>query len=148
MQKEIKVPRARKPILVVDFDGVIHSYRSGWKGESIINDPPVPGALAFLKEALDSFRVCIYSSRSSTKTGVNAMQRYIEKHCRESWHVPWWLDLEWPQSKPSAFVTLDDRAVTFTGKFPHVHDLVMFRTWLEEERDTPVLEPNEGEPNA
>jgi hypothetical protein len=42
-----------KPILCVDFDGVIHSYSSGWQGADIVNDPPTPGALAWLAKASD-----------------------------------------------------------------------------------------------
>lgn len=52
-----------KPILCLDFDGVIHSYASGWKGANVIHDPPVPGAIAFLREAVQSFRVAIFSGR-------------------------------------------------------------------------------------
>ena len=29
-----------KPILCLDFDGVVHSYTSGWKGADVIPDPP------------------------------------------------------------------------------------------------------------
>ena len=32
----------RKPILCLDFDGVIHSYISGWKGADVIPDPLKP----------------------------------------------------------------------------------------------------------
>ena len=43
----------RKPILCMDFDGVIHSYESGWRGATIIPDVPVEGALEFLKAAIE-----------------------------------------------------------------------------------------------
>ena len=38
-----------KPILCLDFDGVIHSYASGWKGADVIPDAAVPGAMEFLR---------------------------------------------------------------------------------------------------
>ena len=67
-----------KPILCVDFDGVIHSYASGWKGADAIPDPPVPGAMEFLREALRHFRVSIFSSRSNQPGGIAAMQARLE----------------------------------------------------------------------
>lgn len=33
----------KKGTVVFDFDGVIHSYTSGWQGEGVANDPIVPG---------------------------------------------------------------------------------------------------------
>ena len=54
-----------KPTLVLDFDGVIHSYTSGWKGADVIPDPPVDGAIAFMLGALLHFDVVIFSSRSN-----------------------------------------------------------------------------------
>ena len=40
-----------RPILCVDFDGVIHSYTSGWEGIDMIPDPPVEGAIKWLWRA-------------------------------------------------------------------------------------------------
>lgn len=37
-------------ILSIDFDGVIHSYTSRWKGVDVIPDMPVPGAFEALTE--------------------------------------------------------------------------------------------------
>ena len=56
-------PKSKKPILSLDFDGVIHSYTSGWQGPRTIPDAPVPGALRFLIEAQRRFQVAIFSSR-------------------------------------------------------------------------------------
>lgn len=67
----------RKPILCLDFDGVIHEYSSGWKGARCIPDMPVSGALEFIVEALEHFQVCIYSSRSRYLGGKRAMKRWL-----------------------------------------------------------------------
>ena len=34
-----------KKTVCLDFDGVIHSYTSGWQGEENINDSPLFGAV-------------------------------------------------------------------------------------------------------
>ena len=40
----------------VGFDGVIHSYVSGWRGAAVIPDPAVPGAIAWLNAIGDRLR--------------------------------------------------------------------------------------------
>ena len=62
------------PILCIDFDGVLHSYSSGWKGARNIPDPPVTGAIEWLDSLVEDgeavcamaprfrdFDVCIYT---------------------------------------------------------------------------------------
>jgi hypothetical protein len=66
-----------KPILCLDFDGVIHSYSSGWKGPRCIPDMPVNGALQFICEAMEYFTVDIYSSRSRYVGGKKAMKKWL-----------------------------------------------------------------------
>jgi hypothetical protein len=66
-----------RPILCLDFDGVIHSYSSGWKGAHIIPDAPVDGVGLFLLKSVQHFRIAIYSSRSRSLRGRRAMRRYI-----------------------------------------------------------------------
>ena len=68
-----------KPILALDFDGVIHSYNSGWKGAAVIPDDPVPGVGAFLLNAVQHFRVAIFSSRSKHPLGRLAMKHYVRQ---------------------------------------------------------------------
>jgi hypothetical protein len=124
-----------KPILCLDFDGVIHSYSSGWKGAAAIPDPPVDGAMKFIWDALDHFRVAIFSSRSHQTGGIKAMQYWLHRHFREYWgaHATQAEDklaeIEWPVEKPAAMVTIDDRALTFDGTWPDVTALKAFQPW-------------------
>jgi len=71
----------RKKIVSLDFDGVIHSYTSGWKGPRCIPDPPVDGALeAIIRYVQAGFRVCIFSSRGRYVGGRQAMKQYLRYH--------------------------------------------------------------------
>lgn len=121
-----------KPLLCLDFDGVVHAYDSPWTDGKTITDGPVPGALEFIQEALKSFRVAIYSSRSHQDGGLYAMKEWMW-HCAEeadsgSGHA-WVDDIEWPMEKPPAFLTIDDRAMLFTGNWPAVSSLLAFKPW-------------------
>jgi len=69
--------KSNKKILLLDFDGVIHKYSSGWKGARNIPDQPVSGALEFIVEATEHFDVCIYSARSSQFGGIQAMKKWL-----------------------------------------------------------------------
>jgi hypothetical protein len=117
-----------KPLLVLDFDGVIHSYKSGWAGATVIPDSPVPGAIEFIEQALSYFRVAIYSSRSGEAGGIEAMQRYIEEHdSSDQYNLV--EEIEWPTSKPPAFITIDDRVFHFQGAWPDLPSLLEFKPW-------------------
>lgn len=122
-----------KPILCVDFDGVIHSYTSGWKGAAIVSDPPVEGAFAFLLGALEHFDVCIYSSRTSQPGGVRAMKEWLREHAGNIWYEspagPGLEDVKFPEQKPAAFLTIDDRAICFDGTWPALATLRDFKPW-------------------
>lgn len=123
-----------QPTLCLDFDGVIHSYTSGWKGPRTITDPPVEGAIDFLAEAiLRGWRVVIHSSRSGYFGGIWAMRRYVKKHAGYRWYEtplgPGIESVDFVRYKPPAFVTLDDRAITFRGKWPDLADLRKFKPW-------------------
>lgn len=159
-----------KPIISLDFDGVIHSYRSGWKGAANIPDEPFIGAIEAIIEYLKHYRVAIFSSRSHQWGGKRAMKKWLKK-----WLVVWFnekskrieesggfqnvldfynevgfmpgMDLwdveiedwagmiigriEWPWFKPSALITIDDRAVKFTGIFPSIDEIKNFKPWYE-----------------
>ena len=113
-----------KPILCLDFDGVCHSYTSGWQGPTVINDPPVDGLAEFLAEAQKEFDIAIYSSRSC-QGGIPAMYEWFKKYTTDSIANK----LTFPQEKPPAFITIDDRALTFTGVWPSLETLKAFKPW-------------------
>ncbi|MHB8392743.1 MAG: HAD domain-containing protein [Acidobacteriaceae bacterium] len=122
------------PILCLDFDGVVHSYTSGWKGARVIPDDPVPGALEFMATALvDGFDVVIHSSRARYFGGIRAMRRWLKEKSGLLWYEtlagPGLEDIRFSRWKPPAMVTLDDRAITFSGKFPELRSLREFKPW-------------------
>jgi hypothetical protein len=125
----------RKPILCLDFDGVLHSYMSGWQGAAVIPDPPVEGAAAFLQQAVEAFTVVVHSSRSAEESGPAAMRYWLFGVLRDGGMLPDAASLmveqrvSFPRDKPPAFVTLDDRAVTFTGQWPPIEKLLAFEPW-------------------
>lgn len=122
-----------KPILCLDFDGVLHSYTSGWKGADNVPDPPVEGAIAFMLGALRHFEVHIFSSRSGQPGGVAAMKAWLREHAGQTWHEtpdgPGLEDVKFPTEKPAAMVGIDDRVLTFDGTWPDVHTLREFKPW-------------------
>lgn len=119
-----------KPILCLDFDGVIHSYESGWKGADVIPDPVVAGAADFIVDAQKHFSVAIYSSRSGQEGGIDAMKRYVHKAIIDADHDGSSFDaIQWPTEKPPAQITIDDRAMTFMGTWPRMSELLAFQPW-------------------
>lgn len=135
----------KNPIICVDFDGVIHSYASGWKGADVIPDPPVEGAIDWLMEHLPipepisamgpeykGPEVVIYSARSSQRGGIKAMKEWFVKHGLPPSYISEGI-LKFPETKPAAFLTLDDRAICFTGKFPTSAEMLNFTTWQKKD---------------
>lgn len=124
-----------RPILCLDFDGVIHGYDSGWKGAHIIPDKPVPLAAEFIIEAAEHFQICIFSSRSKSIRGRWAMQTYIRDllgmapASKQEKYDFLYEEIQYPWFKPSASVTIDDRAITFTGQWPKISELKGFKPW-------------------
>ena len=122
--------------VVFDFDGVIHSYTSGWKGETNIPDPPVPGIQEALKEIHDAgYEVVVVSTRCKTVLGRMAIENWldmygmtqeVDKVCKE---------------KPPAIAYIDDRAICFDG---HPETLLKkiqnFQPWYKKPNPFP---PNE-----
>lgn len=111
--------------IVFDFDGVINSYVSGWKGVDVIPDPPVDG----IKEAIDNIRlagyeVIVVSTRCAKHEGLEAVIKYLSKY---SIHVD-----GVAAKKPPALVYIDDRAICFDGHPEMLLSKIQsFKTWYE-----------------
>lgn len=130
----------RKPIMCIDFDGVIHSYEKGWQDGEIYGSV-VDGFFEWVNIAKDHFRLVIYSSRSKEPDKLLAMQRWIENK-----NLEWLIDknppgttdyvgfsFEFASEKPPAFLTIDDRAMTFNGDWYDdcwwPEKLINFKPW-------------------
>jgi hypothetical protein len=131
-----------KPILCIDFDGVVHSYTSGWKGETVIADPPVNGALAWLYKATEFWDVQIYSSRSKNPDAVYEMTSWMRLWSVKEFgpnHTMSYGGTNYPikfvHEKPSAFLTIDDRAICFDGAWNALdpQELLKFKPWNKRE---------------
>jgi len=127
----------KKPILCLDFDGVIHSYTSGWKGARNIPDDPMPGALDFISGAMEAgWDVVIHSSRARHWGGISAMRSWLRKHAGNQWDTmgPSFCDVKFARWKPPAVLTIDDRAMRFSGVWPSIAAIKMFRPYKHDMR--------------
>ena len=106
--------------ICLDFDGVIHSYQSGWQGAGIVADPPIHKVDVAIRRLRKDFRVVVHSARCNTEEGRNAIANWLVKHKIEVDEVC--------EHKPPAHVYIDDRAVAFTGDWEQtIADVKAFR---------------------
>jgi len=120
-------------IICIDFDGVLHSYVSGWQGADQVADPPVPGAIEWLESLVLAEEIVpvIYSSRSSQTGGIKAMQDWLLEH---GLHPKYLYSIGFPVAKPAAFLTIDDRCIRFEGLFPRLDEMINFKPWNEDKK--------------
>jgi hypothetical protein len=132
-----------KLIICIDFDGVIHDYLKGWQDGSIYGNV-TPGFFEWAIEARLHFKLVIYSSRSTTDDGIEAMKTWLRKH-GDAWQdhggdegnavmdVASWF--EFASEKPPAFLTIDDRCIRFEGRWDGIDvdpvTLANYRTWSQ-----------------
>lgn len=124
-----------KPILCLDFDGVIHSYEKGWQN-GVIYGNVTPGFFEWAEEAAKLFKLVVYSSRSKNDEGVVAMSLWMHEQ-RQQWRKAGGksgndvLTFEYAHEKPPAFLTIDDRAITFAGDWKALQPNALrnFKPW-------------------
>lgn len=112
--------------VIFDFDGVIHSYDSGWLGADIIPDEPVPG----IKEAIDEiraagYRVVVLSARCH-QGGIKAIKNFLNENEIIVDDVV--------RDKVPAILQVDDRAICFDGKPEKLLEKIQgFQPWNKKE---------------
>lgn len=111
--------------VIFDFDGVIHSYKSGWQGVDVIPDPPVPG----IKEEIQrirgaGYKVVVVSTRCYQTGGIAAIKNYLIDHDIGVDDVTW--------EKPPAIIQIDDRAICFDGNPEGLLEKIQeFQPWMK-----------------
>ena len=122
----VQSKKVNKKTIAIDFDGVIHSYSSGWTGP-VPTDPPVDGALDFIHFLEEKgYEVVIFSSRAKTKEGVVGTEKWLSEH-----NFP---KLKVCHKKPEALLYIDDRGFRFTGVWDDLKEFIdntSFRSWVE-----------------
>lgn len=122
-----------KYTVAVDFDGVLHSYKSPWINAHTIPDEPVPGAIEFLHDVAQKFSVVIHTTRGKTILGRMAVKSWIKKHAGNLWNEgPGYVgleDIKVTYKKVPALVYIDDRAWRFNGTFPTVDEIHRAKPW-------------------
>lgn len=124
-----------KKTVVFDFDGVIHSYTSGWQGIAEIPDPPVEGMREAIEEIRAAgFEVVVVSTRSKDPIGSRAVEEYLKKHDIEVDAVM--------ATKPPAIVYVDDRAICFDGNAAALLEKINnFLPWYQKQGKKEWQEP-------
>ena len=125
----IQKSNVQKKTVAIDFDGVINSYTSGWKGAGE-TDKPVKGAGDGIKSLIDAgFTVIIFSTRANSKLGKQTIRQYLSEL-----DIPEGIEIT--DRKPIADAYLDDRAVTFNGDWGSaLENLKNFKPWMQKSRE-------------
>lgn len=143
-----------KPILLLDFDGVVCR-----------DELPVEGFFEWAIEAHKHFNLMVYS-RSNKPEKIEEMELWLQTHIiswrhqqmeRNSSIATAAVEFTFPTEKPEAFLTIEDRSIAFNGKWrdeKHRPDaLLHFVPWhspdfvpdpADEDRPSNVVPP----PNA
>ena len=132
-----------RPTIVIDFDGVIHSYEKGWQ-DGHIYGTPVSGFFEWAEEAKQHFTLAVYSSRSDSHKNLKPMRDWFSVQLQAwRWDHPHSdltiLDFDFPLRKPPAWVSIDDRVIRFNGRWDAEElkpiNLAQFRPWTQKGND-------------
>lgn len=122
----------QKKVILVDFDGTLNSYRSGFDASrpEHLPDAPNPGAIGWLRRLITTrqYEPVIFTTRALIRqTGqvnpvvVEAIRDWLLKHGleREAAHSVQVTCIKLPCS-----LMVDDNAFRYEGKFPTPEELL------------------------
>lgn len=109
-------PKAFRPRVLVDFDGVIHRYSKGWH-DGTAYDEPMPGAREAL-EAIEAagYEVVIFSTRNPDDIARWLHRNHFEQVGGPHRYIT--------NEKLPAVAMIDDRAIRFTEWSEALADLL------------------------
>lgn len=126
------MPETFKPTICIDFDGVIHSYDKGWQDGSIYGEV-VPGFFEWAEKASKTLTLVVYSARSKTPEGIWLMKVWLARQWASKGYTGQGsakealafysgdpdpaFELTFAHAKPAAWLTIDDRAIRFDGRW-------------------------------
>ena len=123
------------PTVSFDFDGVIHSYRSGWKGAAVIPDPPVEGIKEVIEQLIsDGLCVVICSSRAESFEGQAAIAEWLKHYGFPMVQIQ--------ARKVPSIVHVDDRTICFDGRATSTNRLSTSNLGMKGSLKVKIIEPS------
>jgi hypothetical protein len=125
---------AQKPILCIDYEGTVCTK----------DEKPTEGFFTWAVEACRHFNLVIFTPQASTEEGLQSLEQWLQLHTIAWRHdqmergtpiatAP--LAFEFAHEKLPAFLTIDDRSITFTGRWTDLklkpETLLKFIAWTD-----------------
>ena len=129
-----------KKTICLDFDGVIHKYDEGWQDGKLYADV-TDGFFEWLVRMYEQYDLVVFSSRSKSILLCNRMKAYLDiqaaQFCaRNSAYDKQTVfkavdSLRFATEKPAAWLSIDDRAITFKGNWSEITETFIdsFKPW-------------------
>jgi hypothetical protein len=112
--------------LAIDFDGCLSAY-TGWKGPDRL-DPPLPGAVEALRGYLKHYEVVIFTTRAALIGGQTALRLWLKEAGFSDEEIN---ALRITDTKPPAWLYIDDRCYLFRGTFPSIAEIEAFKPYWD-----------------
>ena len=116
-------------VILVDLDGTLNTYTGEYDPDSI--PPPKPDTRQFLETASKKYTLVLYTARP-TKLALD----WLNTH-----NLTQYFDTI--STKPSAFVSVDDRCLTFKGNYDEIlKDLEKFTPYWKNHQENTLTNPS------